>query len=125
MEKSKRQLETEVDNLRLALINWERTANEEHDLAESSRNRILRLEEEIASYRDHQDAARSEAERYREQVDQLRQTLRDVQEEQKQELRNAVEGMDAQIERLNAQVQQAEKRAIEAEVPSTYRGADR
>lgn len=120
LEKLKRQLETEVDNLQLALTNWERTANEEHTLAESSRNRILLLEEEIASYRDHQDTARSEAERYREQVDQLRHTLRDVQEEQKRELRDAVEGMEEQIERLNGQVDQAEKRAIEAEVPSIY-----
>jgi chromosome segregation ATPase len=108
------------------LTNWERTANEEHAQAESSRNRILLLEEEIASYRDHQDTARSEAERYREQADQLRHTLRDVQEEQKRELRDAVEGMEEQIERLNGQVEQAEKRAIEAEVPSIYLyGVDR
>ena len=118
MEKAKRQLETEVDNLRLALTNWERTASEEHSQAESSRNRILLLEEEIASYRDHQDTARSEAERYREQVDQLRHALRDVQEERKRELRDVVEGMEGQIDRLNAQVEQAEKRATEAEVYS-------
>ena len=124
MEKLKRQLETEVDNLRLALNNWERTANEEHTQAESARNRILLLEEEIASYRDHQDTARSEMERYREQVDQLRHTLRDVQEQQKRELRDAVEGMEEQIERLNGQVEQAEKRAIEAEVPSIYAVVD-
>ena len=120
MEKSKRQLENEVDNLRLALMNWERTANEEHSLAESSRNRILLLEEEIASYRDHQDAARSETERFREQADQLRHALKEVQEEQKRELREIVEGMEGQIERLNGQVEQAEKRAVEAEVPSIY-----
>jgi chromosome segregation ATPase len=118
LEKAKRQLESEVDNMRLALSNWERTANEEHSIAESSRDRIVLLEEEIASYRDHQDNVRGEAERYREEADKLRHALRDVQEERKRELREVVEGMEGQIERLNARVEQAEKRAAEAEVVS-------
>jgi len=116
LEKAKRQLDAEVDNLRLALANWERTASEEHSIAESSRERIMVLEEEIASYRDHQDTARGEAERYREEVDKLLRTLRDVQQERKRELREVVEGMEAQIERLNVKVEQAEKRAVDAEV---------
>jgi uncharacterized coiled-coil DUF342 family protein len=109
-------MEAELDNLRLALTNWERTASEEHSLAESSRDRIVLLEEEIASYRDHQDNARSEAERYRDEADRLRRTLREVQDERKRELREVVEGMEGQIERLNVRVEQAEKRAVDAEV---------
>jgi outer membrane protein TolC len=109
-------LEAEIDNLRLALTNWERTAAEEHSIAESSRGRILLLEEEISLYRDHQDTARSEAETYREQVDSLRNALRDAQEERKRELRDVVEGMEGQIELLNSRVEQAEKRAVDAEV---------
>lgn len=116
LEKLKRALETEVDNLRLALTNWERTATEEHSIVESSRDRIMLLEEEIASYRDHQESARSEMERYREEADRLRHSLRDVQEERKRELREVVEGMEGQIERLNARVEQTEKRAVDAEV---------
>jgi chromosome segregation ATPase len=115
-EKTKRQLEAEVDNLRLALTNWERTASEEHSIAESSRDRIVLLEEEIASYRDHQDSARSEAERYRDEADKLRRAMREVQEERKRELREVVEGMEGQIERLNSRVDHAEKRAVDAEV---------
>jgi chromosome segregation ATPase len=126
LEKTKRQLETEVDNLRLALGNWERTATEEHSLAESSRDRIVLLEEEIASYRDHQDSARMEADRYREEVGQLRRAMREIQEERKRELREVVEGMEGQIERLNIRVEQAEKRAVDAEVHTYYssRGAN-
>jgi chromosome segregation ATPase len=105
-----------LDNARLALANWERTANEEHSIAESSRDRIVLLEEEIASYRDHQDNVRGEAERYREEANKLRHALRDVQDERKRELREVVEGMEGQIERLNARVEEAEKRAAEAEV---------
>ena len=118
LDKAKRQLEAEIDNLRLALTNWERTAAEEHSVAESSRGRILLLEEEISLYRDHQDTARSEAERYREQVDSLQNALRDAQEERKRELRDIVEGMEGQIELLNSHVEQAEKRAVNAEVHS-------
>jgi chromosome segregation ATPase len=116
LEKAKRQLESEIDNLRLALTNWERTASEEHSIAESSRDRIVLLEEEIASYRDHQDTARSEAERYREEADKLRHALREGQEERKRELREVVEGMEAQIDRLNIRVEQAERSATAAEV---------
>lgn len=116
LEKAKRQLDADVDNLRLSLTNWERTASEEHSIAESSRDRIVLLEEEIASYRDHQDAARAEAERCREEADKFRHALRDVQEERKRELREVVEGMEAQIERLNVRVEQYEKRAVDAEV---------
>ena len=115
LEKAKRTLEAEVDNLQLALTNWERTASEEHSIAESSRDRIVLLEEEIASYRDHQDSARGEAERYRDEVDKLRRALREVQEERKRELREVVEGMEGQIERLNLRVEQGEKRAVDAE----------
>jgi len=102
--------------LRLAVQNWERTASEEHVLAETSRDRIVLLEEEISSYRDHQDSARQEAERYRDESEKLRGALRDVQEERKRELREVVEGMEGQIERLNSKVEQAEKRAATAEV---------
>jgi chromosome segregation ATPase len=115
LEKAKRQLDADVDSLQLALNNWERTASEEHALAESSRDRIMLLEEEIASYRDHQDNARAEADRYRDEADKLRITIRDIQEERKRELREVVEGMEGQIDRLNAQLDQAEKRAASAE----------
>lgn len=116
LQKQKRNLEQECDSLRLALTNWERTASEEHDLAEASRDRILLLEEEILSYRDHQDSARGELERYREETVHLRNALRDVQDERKRELREVVEGMEGQIERLNLLSEQAEKRAVDAEV---------
>lgn len=116
LHKQKRNLEQEIDSLRLALTNWERTASEEHTLAESSRDRIILLEEEIASYRDHQDSARGEMERYREEAVHLRNALRDVQDERKRELREVVEGMEGQIERLNLLSEEAEKRAADAEV---------
>jgi chromosome segregation ATPase len=116
-ETRRRHLEMEVDSLRLAVQNWERTANEEHGLAENSRDRIVLLEEEIASYKDHQYEARMEAERYRDESEKWRGALRDVQEERKRELREVVEGMEGQIERLNVKVEQAEKRAATAEVP--------
>jgi chromosome segregation ATPase len=116
LEKTKRSLETEVDNLRMALSNWERTASEEHSIAESARDRILLLEEEIASYRDHQDTARNEVDKLRDETDKLRITLRDVQEERKRELREVVEGMEGQIERLNERCEKFERRAVDAEV---------
>jgi regulator of replication initiation timing len=117
LHKQKRSLEQEIDSLRLALSNWERTASEEHSLAEASRDRILLLEEEISSYRDHQDSARGELERYRDETVHLRNALRDVQDERKRELREVVEGMEGQIERLNLRSEEAEKRAVDAEVP--------
>lgn len=123
-EKLKRNLEGEIDNLKVMVGNWERTASEEHALAESSRDRVLLLEEEISSYRDHQDSARGETERYRGEVDHLRNVLRDVQEEQKRELRDVVEGMEGQIERLNLNVEQAEKRAVDAEVSLNLNGVN-
>ena len=120
-EGRRRQLEMEMDSLRLAVQNWERTASEEHVIAENSRDRIVLLEEEISSYRDHQDSTRRDAERFREESEQLKGALRDVQEERKRELREVVEGMEGQIERLNSKVEQAEKRAATAEVFSQTR----
>ena len=57
-----------------------------------------------------------ELERYRDEAAQLRNALRDVQDERKRELRQVVEGMDGQIERLNLRSEEAEKRAVDAEV---------
>jgi len=116
LEKGKWTLQSEIDALRREVINWERTAAEEHVLAESSRDRIALLEEEISAYRDHQDSARGEAEKAREELERARRTLREVQEERKRELRVVVEGMEAQIERLNGAVERAEKRAGDTEV---------
>jgi hypothetical protein len=57
-------------------------------------------------------------ERYRDEMVHLRNALRDVQDERKGELREVVEGMEGQIERLNFRSEEAEKRAVDAEVVS-------
>jgi chromosome segregation ATPase len=105
-----------MEGLKRQLVNWERTAAEEHALAEQHRDRISLLEDEIVSYRLHNESARTDAERTRSELEGVKAALRDAQVERKRELREVVDGMEGQIERLNGVVERAEGRASEAEV---------
>lgn len=116
LEKLKRQLENEIQHLRVDQRNWERTANEEHEVAENARDRIVVLEEEIASYKDHRDSSQRQVETLQEENDNLRIALREGQEERKRELREVVEGMQSQIDRLTDRAERLEKKATDTEV---------
>lgn len=124
LERGKWTVDNEMEGLKRQLVNWERTAAEEHALAEQHRDRISLLEDEIASYRSHNETARSEAERTRSALEGVKAALRDAQIERKRELKEVVDGMEGQIERLNGVVERAETRASEAEVPPQHDFSD-
>ncbi|KAH0613174.1 uncharacterized protein H6S33_009554 [Morchella sextelata] len=105
----------EYEAAKQAMQEWEIIATEERSVRESLGDRVIELEEQLANQQTAYDKVLSERDRESSTVDGLQRALQDIQNARKQELREVVETMEAQINQLASKGEVLEKRAKEAE----------
>ncbi|RPB07058.1 hypothetical protein P167DRAFT_599701 [Morchella conica CCBAS932] len=105
----------EYEAAKQAMQEWEIIATEERSVRESLGDRVIELEEQLANQQAAYDKVLSERDRESSTVDGLQRALQDIQNARKQELREVVETMEAQINQLASKGEALEKRAKEAE----------
>ncbi|KAI9780855.1 MAG: hypothetical protein M1839_006482 [Geoglossum umbratile] len=106
----------EFEAAKQAMQDWEVLAMEERSIRESQGDRMAVLEEQLSNMKEAYEKAASERETHALSVDGLQRALQDIQDARKKELRELVEISHAQVEGLRKQLQEAEKRASEAEL---------
>ncbi|KAK2747580.1 hypothetical protein FQN55_004934 [Onygenales sp. PD_40] len=105
---------TEFEEAKQAMHNWEILAMEERSIRESLGEKVIDLEDQLASLKTDYEKATSECNTQAVTVDGLQRALQEIQTARKQELREVVESSDAQVEEHQKKLQEAEKRASEA-----------
>ncbi|KAI9680565.1 MAG: hypothetical protein M1817_004005 [Caeruleum heppii] len=105
----------EFEAAKQAMQDWEILAMEERSVRENLTERVAELEEQLSSQKEAFERAASERDSQSVTVDGLQRALQDLQDARKQELRELVEGNQAQVEHLRRQLEEAEKRAETAE----------
>ncbi|KAL2840849.1 hypothetical protein BJX68DRAFT_258350 [Aspergillus pseudodeflectus] len=95
--------------------NWEVLAMEERSIRENLGEKVIDLEEQLASVKDSFEKASAERDSQSATVDGLQRALQEIQAARKQELRELVESSDAQIEQLKQALNEAKTKATEAE----------
>ncbi|GAB1215968.1 hypothetical protein ATERTT37_005167 [Aspergillus terreus] len=108
-------LQTEFEQAKEAMHNWEVLAMEERSIRENLGEKVVDLEEQLANLRDAYERAAAERDSQQSTVDGLQRALQEIQTARKQELRELVESSDAQVEELKQALQSAEKKASEAD----------
>ncbi|KAI9773832.1 MAG: hypothetical protein M1840_006057 [Geoglossum simile] len=106
----------EFEAAKQAMQDWEVLAMEERSIRESQGDKMAMLEEQLSGMEKAYQQAASELETQALSVDGLQRALQDIQDARKLELRELVETSHAQVEGLRKQLQEAEKRASEAEL---------
>jgi len=99
----------EFEAARQAMQDWEVLAMEERSVREGLGDRVAELEEQLSTQQEAYDRAASERDSQSATVDGLQRALQDIQEARKVELRELVEGSQAQLEELQKQVKLAEE----------------
>ena len=126
-------MRTEFEDAKQAMHNWEILAMEERSIRENLGERVIELEDEVTNFKDAYEKASAESSSQSVTVDGLQRALQEIQTgtvpldliigvvgnaklfiARKQELREIVESSDAQVEELRKKLQDAEKRATEA-----------
>ncbi|RAL13594.1 uncharacterized protein BO97DRAFT_477095 [Aspergillus homomorphus CBS 101889] len=108
-------LQSEFDQAKEAMHNWEVLAMEERSIRESLGEKVIDLEEQLASVKDAYEKAATERNSQMAAVEGLQRALQEVQAARKQELRELVENSDAQLEELKQNLNEMMKKASEAE----------
>ncbi|KAL2837406.1 hypothetical protein BJY01DRAFT_221000 [Aspergillus pseudoustus] len=108
-------LQTEFEQAKEAMHNWEVLAMEERSIRENLGEKVIDLEEQLANVKDSFEKASAESESQAATVDGLQRALQEIQAARKQELRELVESSDAQIEQLKEALNNAKAKASEAE----------
>ncbi|PYH47692.1 guanylate kinase [Aspergillus saccharolyticus JOP 1030-1] len=108
-------LQSEFEQAKEAMHNWEVLAMEERSIRETLEQRMVDLEEELGSVKDAYEKASTERDSQVAAVDGLQRALQEIQTARKQELRELVENSDAQLEELKQSLQEASRKASEAE----------
>ncbi|KAI0406269.1 hypothetical protein F4802DRAFT_107749 [Xylaria palmicola] len=108
-------LRDEAEAAKDAMGDWEILAMEERSIRESLAEKAAALEDQFESLRENYERAASERDTQSQAVDSLQRALQEIQEARKKELREMVETSEEQLQAMKTLVQEADKRASEAE----------
>lgn len=108
-------LQSEFDQAKEAMHNWEVLAMEERSIRENLGEKVVDLEEQLSSLRDAYDKSSSERDSQQSTIDGLQRALQEIQSARKQELRELVESSDAQLEELRRSLREAQQQANDAD----------
>lgn len=106
----------EFEAAKQAMQDWEVLAMEERTIRESIAERVADLEEQAASHREAHERAASERDSQSLTVDGLQRALQELQDARRRELRELVENSQAQVEKLQKQLQEVEGKAADATI---------
>ncbi|EAW07950.1 putative Golgi matrix protein [Aspergillus clavatus NRRL 1] len=108
-------LQSEFEQAKEAMHNWEVLAMEERSIREGLGEKVIDLEEQLATLRDAHETVTADRNSQLATVDGLQRALQEIQIARKQELRELVESSNTQLEELRHTLQGAENKATEAE----------
>ncbi|KAH1345323.1 hypothetical protein KXW91_001592 [Aspergillus fumigatus] len=108
-------LQSEFEQAKEAMHNWEILAMEERSIRESLGEKVIDLEEQLVALKDSYEKVACERDSQIATVDGLQRALQEIQSARKQELRDLVESSNTQLEELRRALQGAEAKAFEAE----------
>lgn len=108
-------LQSEFEQAKEAMHNWEVLAMEERSIRENLGEKVADLEEQLANLRDAYERASGERDSQQSTVDGLQRALQEIQTARKQELRELVESSDSQLEELRRSLREAQQQASEAD----------
>ncbi|KAF7595733.1 hypothetical protein BBP40_004864 [Aspergillus hancockii] len=108
-------LQSEFEQAKEAMHNWEVLAMEERSIRENLSGKAVDLEEQLASLKDAYERASAERDSQLTAADGLKRALQEIQTARKKELRELVESSDAQLEELKQAFHGAEKKALDAD----------
>lgn len=108
-------LQSEFEQAKEAMHNWEILAMEERSIRENLNEKVGDLEEQLSSLRDGYERATDERDTQQSTVDGLQRALQEIQLARKQELRELVESSDSQLEDLRRSLREAQKQATDAD----------
>ncbi|KAJ5772818.1 hypothetical protein N7457_007714 [Penicillium paradoxum] len=108
-------LQSEFEQAKEAMHNWEVLAMEERSIRENLNEKVGDLEEQLSSLRDAYERATDERDTQQSTVDGLQRALQEIQLARKQELRELVETSDSQLEDLRRSLREAQKQATDAD----------
>ncbi|KAJ5420061.1 hypothetical protein N7465_002580 [Penicillium sp. CMV-2018d] len=108
-------LQSEFEQAKEAMHNWEILAMEERSIRENLNEKVGDLEEQLSSLREGYERATHERDTQQSTVDGLQRALQEIQLARKQELRELVESSDSQLEDLRRALREAQKQATDAD----------
>lgn len=108
-------LQSEFDQTKEAMHNWEVLAMEERSIRENLGEKVGDLEEQLVNLRDAYEKAAEERDTQQSTVDGLQRALQEIQSARKQELRELVESSDTQLEELRRNLREAQQQASDAD----------
>ncbi|RLM01106.1 hypothetical protein CFD26_108123 [Aspergillus turcosus] len=108
-------LQSEFEQAKEAMHNWEILAMEERSIRESLGEKVIDLEEQLVALKASYEKVASERDSQIATVDGLQRALQEIQTARKQELRELVESSNTQLEELRQALQGAEAKASESE----------
>ncbi|KAJ5112105.1 hypothetical protein N7532_000150 [Penicillium argentinense] len=108
-------LQSEFEQAKEAMHNWEVLAMEERSIRENLGEKVADLEEQLGNLRDAYEKAVSDRDSQQSTVDGLQRALQEIQTARKQELRELVESSDSQLEELRRSLREAQQQATDAD----------
>ncbi|GAB1200532.1 hypothetical protein APSETT444_009905 [Aspergillus pseudonomiae] len=108
-------LQSEFEQAKEAMHNWEVLAMEERSIRETLGEKVVDLEEQLASLKDAYERTSDERDSQLAAVDGLQRALQEIQTARRKELRELVESSDAQLEELKQALHCAEEKALDAD----------
>ncbi|CBF87581.1 putative Golgi matrix protein [Aspergillus nidulans FGSC A4] len=107
-------LQSEFEQAKEAMHNWEVLAMEERSIRENLGEKVIDLEEQLTTLKDAYERTSAERDSQAAAVDGLQRALQEIQAARKQELRELVESSDAQLEGLKQSLNEAKSKESEA-----------
>ncbi|KAL4982086.1 hypothetical protein BDW68DRAFT_171431 [Aspergillus falconensis] len=107
-------LQSEFEQAKEAMHNWEVLAMEERSIRENLGEKVIDLEEQLTALKDACEKTSAERDSQAATVDGLQRALQEIQAARKQELRDLVESSDTQLEELKQSLNEAKSRESEA-----------
>ncbi|KAL4930029.1 putative Golgi matrix protein [Aspergillus undulatus] len=107
-------LQSEFEQAKEAMHNWEVLAMEERSIRENLGEKIIDLEEQLSTVKDAYAKTSAERDSQAATVDGLQRALQEIQAARKQELREIVESSDSQLEELKQALSVANSKKLEA-----------
>ena len=108
-------LQSEFEQAKEAMHNWEVLAMEERSIRENLGEKVADLEEQLGNLRAAYEKSSSERDSQQSTIDGLQRALQEIQSARKQELRELVESSDAQLEELRRSLLDAQQQANNAD----------
>ncbi|KAJ5995836.1 hypothetical protein N7481_002813 [Penicillium waksmanii] len=108
-------LQSEFEQAKEAMHNWEVLAMEERSIRENMGEKVADLEEQLGNLREAYEKAAGDRDSQQSTVDGLQRALQEIQTARKQELRELVESSDTQLEELRRSLREAQQQAGDAD----------